>query len=147
MMQQHLPHPDRIDRPERPARPPRHDRGEDAAIRSFAIEAARLCHDRHAEQVQLFDVRGLSTLTDYILIASGTSDRQLEAIARELDDLGKAAGFPCIARDGDGQVRWVVHDYLDVVVHLFEPETRAFYDLEMLWGDCEQVTWARPSQQ
>ncbi len=142
-MMQHSPNPEGVDSTHRPPRTPRHDGSEDTAIRTFAIEAARLCSDRHAEDVRLLDVRGLSSLTDYIIIASGTSDRQLEAIARELDDLAREAGMSRVGRDGDGQVRWVVRDYLDIVIHLFEPEMRAFYDIEMMWGDGEPVSWQR----
>ncbi len=127
---------------ERP-RVSRHGGEEDRAIRDFSMAAAQLCFDRHCENITLLDVRGLSSVTDYILIASGTSDRQIRAVAKEIADAGDEHGMSRIGRDEDGDSKWVVLDFVDLVVHLFEPATRAFYDLEMLWGDGKKVGWQR----
>jgi len=118
----------------------RHAR-EDARTRGFAIEAARLLKALHGEQVLIFDVRGLSDVTDYILIASGTSDRQIKSLGEDLKGLGEEHGLTKFGGEVDGQTTWLVLDFVDVIVHLFEPNTRAHYDLEMMWGDAPKVEW------
>ncbi len=123
---------------ERAAR--RHER-EDATVRAFAIEAAKLVRSLHGEDVIIFDVRGLSDVTDYILIASGTSDRQIKSLGDDLKHLGQEHGLPRYGGEVDGPTTWLVVDFVDVVVHLFEPNTRAHYDLEMMWGDAPRVEW------
>lgn len=85
-------------------------------------------------------------MTNYILLATGTSDRQLKSAARYLGDLGREFDMQRLGREGDDASTWVVLDYIDVIVHLFEPVTRAHYDLEMLWGDAQRVPWSRSSE-
>lgn len=115
----------------------------DAQNRQFVLDAARLVTDLHCEDVVIFDVRGLTDMTDYIMIASGTSDRQIKSVADDLEDLAETAGLGRMGRELDAPSKWLVLDFIDVVVHLFDPETRAHYDLEMLWGDAERVHWCR----
>ena len=112
-------------------------------VRAFVIDTARLLTDRHFHEVVILDVRGLSDLTDYILIASGTSDRQILAVADEVEDTASAADLSRYGREGDDSGTWLVLDFVDAVVPLCEPATRAVYDLEMLWGDASTVTWRR----
>ncbi len=112
-------------------------------LRDFAIEAARLIADRHCEDVRLLDVRGLSQVCDYVLIGSGTSDRQMKSLAEELADFGAEHDMPMMHRDVDTAVTWVVVDFIDLVAHLFEPAKRVFYDLESLWSDAQAVPWER----
>ena len=112
-------------------------------VRDFGIQTARLLSDAHSQDVIVFDVRGLSDVTDYIVIATGTSDRQIRSTADDLQELGKEHGFERYGKDTDGSATWSVVDFVDVVVHLFDAGTRAHYDLEMLWGDAPQVTWQR----
>jgi ribosome-associated protein len=117
--------------------------GDDRTMRAFAIEAARLLADRHCEDVRLLDVRGLSQVCDYVLIGSGTSDRQMKSLADELEDLGRERGQPLFRADSDSSVTWVVVDFVELVAHLFEPGQRAYYDLEGLWSDAQVVPWER----
>ena len=117
--------------------------GDSHALRAFAIEAARLLADRHCEDVRLLDVRGLSQVCDYVLIGSGTSDRQMKSLAEELDDFGREQGQSMFRTDSDAAVTWVVVDFIGLVAHLFEPGQRAFYDLEGLWSDARPVSWER----
>ncbi len=112
--------------------------------RSFAIDAARLCRDDKCTHVRLLDVRELSQVTDFIVIASGTSERQMRSVLHHIDDLGKDAGFPAFRISTDQNADWLLADFVDVVVHLFEPDTRLHYDLETLWGDAERVEWEEP---
>ena len=114
---------------------------ETTRLRDFAIEAARLLADRHCEAVRLLDVRGLSQVCDYVLIGSGTSDRQMKSLADELSDLGRDRDHAVFRMDRDVTVTWVVVDFVGVVVHLFEPDQRAHYDLEGLWSDARIVPW------
>ena len=121
----------------------RHVGAEAAQVASFAVEAARLLHDRHCADVLLLDVRGLSDVTDYILIGSGTSDRQMVSVGQELEDLAKLSDLARFGREVDLPTTWLVLDFVDVVVHLFDPPVRAHYDLEMMWGDAAKVPWQR----
>ncbi len=112
-------------------------------VRTFLIETARLLNDLHCEDIVLFDVQGLSDLTDFILIATGTSDRQIKGVAGQVDDLAQEHGLDRFGTERDTDSTWLVLDYVDTIVHLFEPVARAYYDLEMLWGDAPKITWRR----
>jgi ribosome-associated protein len=114
-----------------------------ASARAFAIEVARLLHDRHCEDVLLLDVQGLSQVCNFVLIGSGTSDRQMKAVADELRDLGDERGHPCFRASADTDATWIVVDFVDLVTHMFEPSLRAYYDLEGLWSDARHVRWER----
>ena len=89
------------------------------------------------------DVRGLSQVCDYVLIGSGTSDRQMKAVAAELEDLGEEHGSKVFRSSRDDGGTWIVVDFVDLVAHLFEPNQRAYYDLETLWSDAERIQWKR----
>jgi ribosome-associated protein len=115
----------------------------DDAVRRFAVDAARLLGDHHCEDVLILDVRGASDLTDYIIIASGTSDRQILAVSGHVEQEATTHGMARYGREIDAPATWLVLDFVDVIVHLFEPQTRAHYDLEMLWGDAPKVEWQR----
>jgi ribosome-associated protein len=120
--------------------------GDPAQIRDLAIEAARMVSDDKCTDVLLLDVRDLSQVTDYIVIATGTSDRQMRSVLDHVEDLGKEKGFPAYRVSRDDRASWLLADFVDVVVHLFEPNARAHYDLEMLWGDAPKVEWRRPGE-
>lgn len=128
--------------PERAARR-QESKSEATETQRFAIEAARLIADSHCEEVVIFDVRRLSQLTGYIIIASGTSDRQMKSVVQDVVELSADYGLDPYGSERDTDTRWLVVDFVDVMVHLFEPTTRAHYDLEMLWGDAPQVSWQR----
>ena len=128
---------------DRPARQRITDPKVAAQVRQFAIDAARLATDLHCENALVLDVRGLSDITDYILIASGTSDRQIMSVAEDIEQLAEGAGIGRLGHELESPSTWVVLDFVDVVAHLFEPTARAHYDLEMLWGDAEKVPWQR----
>lgn len=86
-------------------------------------------------------MRGLSPVCDFMVIASGTSERQMRAVAQEVEDLGKERGSPPFRQSRDGGDTWIVIDFVDVVVHLMEPQQRAFYDLDGLWNDAPRLQW------
>ena len=116
---------------------------EGMGMRAFSIESAQLLADRHCEDVRLLDVRGLSQVCDYVLLGSGTSDRQMKSLADDLSVFGREQGHAVFRSDRDERVTWLVVDFVALVVHLFEPDTRAYYDLEGLWSDAESVSWQR----
>lgn len=106
---------------------------------AFAAEAGRLLAQRHCEDVVLLDVSGLSQVCDFVLIATGTSDRQMKSVASEIATLGSEVCFPAFRKNIDTGATWIVVDFISVVVHLFEPERRAYYDLEDLWSDSKRT--------
>jgi len=118
----------------------------ESAARKFALAAAQLVRDDKCTDVVLLDVRELSQVTDYIVIGTGTSDRQMQSVLDHVEQLGKTFGYPAWKTDTDQRSTWLLLDCVDVVVHLFEPNTRAHYDLEMLWGDAPRIAWERPDQ-
>ncbi|MBM4025563.1 MAG: ribosome silencing factor [Planctomycetes bacterium] len=109
--------------------------------KEFAIAAARIAAERRCTDITILDLRGLSTATDYFVIATGTSARQMRTVADEISEAGREQGFSRFGRAGYEQGRWILLDYVDVVVHLFDTEYRQFYDLELLWGDAERVDY------
>ena len=96
------------------------------------------------EDAVLLDVTGQSQICDFILVASGTSDRQMRSVAQALEDLGKEKGHAVYRTNRDTGTTWVVVDFVDIVVHLFEPEQRLYYDIEALWKSGAEVEWRRP---
>jgi ribosome-associated protein len=83
----------------------------------------------------VLDLRGLCSFTDHFLICSASSARQVRAIAARVEERLDAARVPLAHREGVGEARWILLDYRDVVIHIFEDATREFYDLERLWAD------------
>jgi ribosome-associated protein len=90
----------------------------------------------------VLDLRGISTFTDFFVICSATSEPQLKAIASEIEtQLKEERGMRPVAIDGFPASQWIVLDYLQVVVHVFHRDKRAFYSLEDLWGDAPRIEW------
>lgn len=114
--------------------------------RKWAVEAARLAADRNAEDILVLDLRELSPVTDYFVIASGTSDRQMKSLADELEKTGKQCGQKVFRSAGRDTGEWIVMDFVDVVVHLFNESLRRYYDLELIWGEAPRVAWPRKAQ-
>jgi ribosome-associated protein len=108
--------------------------------RKLALLCRELADNKKAENIVILDVRDLSSVTDYFVIASGTSDPHLRAIVDEISDtLAQDYGLKPRAIDGTLQAAWIVLDYFDVIVHLMRPEMRDRFDLETLWGDAPRL--------
>ena len=107
--------------------------------RDFVMKAAQLATNRHCNDIVAIDLNGKSPTTEYFLIVTGTSNRQTRAVAEEIIAEGKKAGFMPFGRAGFETGNWVLVDFVDVVVHLFDQEARDYYNLEMLWGDAEKL--------
>lgn len=101
--------------------------------------AAEALLERNAREPVVLDLRGLSDATDYFLIASGDSDTHARAIAESVRERLDAAGFQPIGVEGTSGGRWILMDYVNLVVHVFLPRVRGFYQLERLWGDAPSV--------
>jgi len=108
--------------------------------KQFALAAAKLAGERHCTDIAVMDLTGVSPATDYFVIATGTSDRQMRALADEICQDAKKQGVQRFGRAGYEQARWILLDFVDVVIHLFDAEYRDYYDLELLWGDAERLT-------
>jgi ribosome-associated protein len=106
-----------------------------------ALLAARTAEDNRGSDIVVLDMRELTALFDFFVIASGTSRRQLHAVSEEIDRVLAEEGDTRLGIEGYGESRWILLDYGDVVVHLFEPETRAYYALEQLWGRAKRVPY------
>ena len=118
----------------------------DTQTRAFALAAAKLAADRRCTEVLVLNLKDKSPATDYFVIATGTSDRQMRSIADEISQTARKKGLQRFGRAGYEQGRWILLDFIDVVVHLFDNEYRDYYDLELLWGDAEHLQWKRETK-
>jgi ribosome-associated protein len=107
-----------------------------------AFLAARTAEDNRGSDIVVLDMRELTSIFDYFVIVSGTSRRQLHAMSEEIDRVLADQGDHRLGIEGYGESRWILLDYGDVVVHLFEPETRAYYSLEQLWGHAKRIPYS-----
>jgi ribosome-associated protein len=114
--------------------------------RQFAIEIARIAHELHAEAVVVLDLRELTAIADFFVICTGTSDRQMQAVVDHIDEFADEHGQKRFGLAGYETARWILADYVDVVVHVFDAKRRLFYDLELLWGDAPRVEWQKPEK-
>lgn len=118
-------------------RPVRQRRGRYvASVRELAVSAATEAVDRRGQDVVMLDLQGLTSATDFFVLASGESVVQVKAIAERIEErLREESGVRPWHVEGLRQGRWVLLDYVDFVVHVFHHEARAYYDLERLWAD------------
>jgi ribosome-associated protein len=126
-------------RRERPARGSVILRAADS--RDLATRAARAASAKQGQDIVILDVRDLITITDYFVIVSGTSERQLRTIADEVVHRLRERGSRPVRTEGEPATGWVLLDYVDFVVHLFGEEQRDYYRLESLWRDAPVVAW------
>lgn len=105
----------------------------------FAQLITDTMEDLKAEDVQTFDVRTLTTMTDFMIIASGRSDRQVKAIAEKVIEMAKSIQIRPLGVEGQQQAEWILIDFGDVIAHIMRPATRAYYQLEKLWSVTERA--------
>jgi ribosome-associated protein len=120
--------------------PPKKTKKTDAA-REFAVAAARLAKHDNCENIVVLDLRGVSPITDYFVIATGTSDRQMRSVADDIAQHGKKNDHNLWKMAGEDSAEWIVMDFVDVVVHLFDSQHRRYYDLELIWGEAPRIRW------
>lgn len=107
--------------------------------RQFAERCARLLFEKKAEDIQVLDLRKLGAVTDFFVVASGASAPHVKALAEHVEDTMRGHGQRPWHSEGYSAERWILLDYVNVVVHVFHPKTREFYLLERLWGDAERI--------
>jgi ribosome-associated protein len=110
------------------------------AITNAAQRAANLCLDMKANDVVLLNLQGVTDMTDYFVIASGTSDTHVRSIGEHIVEVLRKEGFKVHHSEGLQSGRWVLLDFVDFVVHIFHPALRSFYQIERLWSDAEQIS-------
>ncbi len=111
-----------------------------ADLPSELRDVVAAAEDRKALDLRVLALGDISDFTDFFVVCSGRSDRQVQAIAEGIQRRLRDAGARPLHVEGGRQGRWVLLDYGDIVVHVFDPETRAYYGLERLWGDAPDVT-------
>lgn len=110
--------------------------------KELALACAEAADELKADDVRVFDLRGISTLTDFMVVCSGNSQPHLKAITRDVEAIVRGKGSdPALATEGKAASRWVVIDFVDVMVHVLDEEFRENYALEKLWGDAKEVSW------
>ncbi|MGA2031665.1 MAG: ribosome silencing factor [Thermoguttaceae bacterium] len=113
----------------------------DMALRR-AMVAARVAEENRGRDIVILDLRELTAIFDYFVLATGTSRRQLHAMSEEIDRvLQEELNDRRMGIEGYDASRWILLDYGDVVIHLFEPEMRAYYALEDLWAHAKRIAW------
>jgi len=113
------------------------DTREGLPSRELAREAVRLALEKKGGEIKLFDLRKLTSITDFFLICTGNTDTHVQALADHIVEQLELQQIKPWHVEGRESLRWVLIDYVDVVVHIFQPEVREFYGLERLWGDAE----------
>jgi ribosome-associated protein len=108
-------------------------------IKKRAIKAAELALAKKASEVVVLDLKGLSTIADYFVICSGENRTQMRAIAESIDEYFSKEKVHSMGREGMDTGRWILLDYGDMVVHIFNEETRAFYNLDKFWMDAKRL--------
>ncbi len=112
------------------------------ASRDVAATAARAASAKQAEDIVVLDVHDLIVITDFFVIASAGTERQLKTVLEAVeDDIRMTLGVRPVRREGEPGAGWWLLDYVDVVVHVFGSEERAYYDLERLWRDAPRLDW------
>jgi ribosome-associated protein len=109
--------------------------------RAVAVAAARAASDKQASRIVVLDVHEPIVITDYFVICTASSARQIRTVIEEIERVSREMGVKPIRREGEGDAGWWLLDYFDVVVHVFSEEDREYYDLERLWRDAPVVDW------
>ncbi len=107
-------------------------------------EMARIAYhalsDKKGEDIKVIDITGISVLADYFIIANGNSDSQVNALVDNVEEELHKAGYSLRQREGQASGSWVLLDFGDIIVHVFDKENRLFYDLERIWKDGKDIT-------
>lgn len=106
-----------------------------------ACRCARAAEDFRGKETLVLDLTGVTPIADYFVITTGTSGRQMRALAEEVDRVLREVGSRPFGIEGRDDSQWILHDFGDIVLHVFSPEARKLYDLEHLWADAPRVDW------
>ena len=111
--------------------------------KDIALFAARIADDKKAEDVVIYDVRGVSDVTDYFVVATAFSRPQIRAVIESVKRELKVFKVRKMGQEGSEGGNWVLIDFSDCVIHVFSPELREYYSLESLWGDAPRIDWTK----
>jgi len=106
---------------------------------TFALQVADTLADKKGSRIVVLDLRRLSSITDYFVVGTGESDRQIKALQEAVKELGRSLGVQPLHVEGTAESGWVILDYGDVVIHVFSPNERDYYRLEQLWEEAPLV--------
>lgn len=109
--------------------------------RDVAVAAARAAADKQATEIVVLDVHETIVITDYFVICTAGTQRQIRTVIDAVEDSLRGLGVKPARREGEPEAGWWLLDYIDVVVHVFGTEERTYYDLERLWSDAPRVEW------
>jgi len=110
--------------------------------KDLALACARAADDIQAEDIRVWDMREVSSITDFMIVCSGSSMPHLRAVLREIARvITDEHGVRPVNKEGNPEARWVVLDFIDVMVHIMHTEMREFYGLETLWADAVEIDW------
>ena len=117
------------------------------ASRDVALAAARASSDKQADDVVILDVHELIVITDFFVICSAGTRRQIKTVIENVEEALRARlGVRPVRREGEADAGWWLLDYIDVVVHVFGTDERSYYDLERLWRDAPRLRWDESSE-
>ncbi|HCT91405.1 MAG TPA: ribosome silencing factor [Lachnospiraceae bacterium] len=108
-------------------------------VKEFARIAVNALEDKKAEDIHIIDISEISTIADYFIIANGTNKSQIQTLADHIEETLGKAGLPLKQIEGYQTANWVLMDYRDIIVHIFDKENRLFYDLDRIWRDGKVV--------
>jgi ribosome-associated protein len=108
---------------------------------ALACTCAHLADERKAEGIVVLNVGPLAFFTDYFVIATGRNERQIRAISEQIQTRARELDAEIVGVEGEPESGWVLIDLGNAVVHLFDPDTRGVYDLELLWGEAARIPW------
>lgn len=112
-------------------------------LKRKTILSSQATEDKKGFDLVILDLKECSSITDYFMICSGNSTKHVQAIADGIDEALKKEGIRPLGIEGYNEARWVLMDYDDLIIHIFDEETRNFYDLERLWGNAPHVNLER----
>ena len=113
---------------------------ENAKSKEMVKLAVQALEDKKGEDIKVIDITGVSVLADYFIIASGTNKNQVQALVDNVDETLGRAGYEAKQMEGYTTANWVLLDYNDIIVHVFDSENRLFYDLERIWRDGKTIS-------
>ena len=111
----------------------------DSDIKDLVKAAYRALDEKKASDITVIDISGLSVLADYFIVASADNLRQTAALADNVEEKLAKAGFACRQIEGKAGAGWILMDYNDVIIHIFDKENRLFYDIERIWSDGRKI--------
>jgi len=106
-----------------------------------ACLCAQIAEDYRGQDSLVLDLTGVTPIVDFFVVTTGSSSRQMKALAEEVDRTMKEQGSRRLGIEGSAGGNWILYDYGDIVLHVFSPESRELYDLEHLWADARRVDW------